>query len=158
MGIEVSGISPHQSAKGRELCLQFSGHRCGVVFIDQLIDPDPLAMPVSPLPQIEVQADTQFRVSSSVGSSLRCARPAHHEAGAGYDATLVRVDDATVCTRTLAEVIGVDDQLFFADHGLESQILEQLRSDFRSGEILFRDGSRGLAMPSIVAIDSLNGS
>ena len=107
--------------------------------------------------QIEVQADTQFRVGSSVGSGLRCARPAHHEAGAGHYATLTRLDDATVCTGTLAEVIGVDDQLFFADHGLESHILEQLRSDFRSGEILFRDGSRRLAMPSIVAIDSLNG-
>src|SRR5437762_9901682 len=48
--------------------------------------------------------------------SLGSSRPAHHQAGAGHDAALVRGDDAAVDAGAETEVIGVYNQVLGRGH------------------------------------------
>src|SRR5712692_4369699 len=94
-------------------------------------------------------------VFSAVGRSLRCGRPAHHQAGAGYNALFVRFDDTPIYTEALAKVVSIDDEESLICHESHSQIVEELCQYSLRPEVFFCDRPSRAAMPLVVGIDGV---
>src|SRR5579859_6066366 len=66
---------------------------------------------VYPLAQIEVEPQTEDRMTARVMGRRNHGRPTHHQARAGHDSLLTRLDDALVHAIAQAEIVGIDDQI-----------------------------------------------
>src|SRR4051794_34532842 len=78
---------------------------------DYLMKGHPLPLTVGPFPEVHVKADTELRMFSGIVGGGFCARPAHHEAGAGDDAVFESFYDPLVDSVALTKIISVHDQV-----------------------------------------------
>ena len=107
--VDVRRIAAHQPAKGLELAMKLRADGRHVVLLDDLVDARPVVVAPGPFAQVEMQADAEHRMGTRISGSLGGGGPAHHQARAGYDAALVRFDDAAIHALALTEIVGVDD-------------------------------------------------
>ena len=110
VGIEVSRIPIEEPAERGELAVHFLVNRNAIVQRDHLINRSPAFLLVGVFTKIDVQADAQVGMRAGQASCRGGRRPADHQAGAGHDAALVRLDDTTVHTWTLAEIVRINNQ------------------------------------------------
>ena len=103
--VHVCGVASYEAAKPVELAADLRGAGA----------PAP-RHPCSRSRQLDVQAHAQLGMCARVGGRLLGARPIDHQAGAGDDAPLVRLDDPAVDARAEAEVVGVDDHVLRGLH------------------------------------------
>src|SRR5579875_3740903 len=111
MRIQMRWLLAGQFAKCGELAVNFVSHGAGVVGGDHGVTLNPLAVFKNPFAQVEVQAEAEARVMLRIGSGFSGGGWAHHQAGAGHDASFGAFNDATVHTVAKAEIIGVDNQV-----------------------------------------------
>lgn len=111
VGIEVSWLPTHEAPKVDELAGDFAGNSMFVVDWNNLVERTPRALAEDPFAQIHVDPNRQAWVRPSVRGSWLDRRPAHHQARAGHDATLVRSYDALVYATAKPKIVGVDDQV-----------------------------------------------
>src|SRR2546425_3881378 len=110
MGVDVRGLASHELGEGLELVVDFVGDPSGLVHRHDFVERHPGAIAIRPLAQVHVEPYAQPTAAPRIPRGFVSRRPPDHEARAGDDAALVRLDDAPVHTEALAEVIGIDDQ------------------------------------------------
>src|SRR5579875_190544 len=123
--VEMVRLSADQETKRGELPRYLALYRPGVIQWNLLVQGYPFTIPVCPFTEVYVQAEAQFWLPASVGSSLFCSYAVDHQAGARHDAILEGLDDATVHASAEPEIIGVDNQVTpgFSFHRLKPQVI-----------------------------------
>src|SRR5260370_8482883 len=96
-------------------------------------------------------------VSSELRSFAGCWPP-YHQAGAGYDAVLIGMDDSTIHRRTLAEIIGIHNQVSLSGHVSQPQIVQQFCQYGLGLEIFFGDIFGSAAVSFVIAFDRFESS
>src|SRR5205823_3700628 len=116
--IDVRRLPANQHSEAGDLLGYFLGDRHLIVHRDDRVPwlPRPRVRTVPPLAQIDVESEAKVWMRTRVCGGFEGRGPAHHHAGAGYHATFECLDDATIYSGTLPEVVGVDDELFQPSH------------------------------------------
>ena len=110
VGVQVSGVTTEEPAENLQLGPALGLDRGLVLGRAALIGHHPFAFLVVPPTEVDVEADGQRGMIAGVAGGLGARALAHHQTGAGHDASLVGRGDAGVGGLGEAEVIGVDDQ------------------------------------------------
>jgi hypothetical protein len=111
MGIEMSRVGTQQPAKFLELAAHFGFHGGSVAAIHNFVLRNPNAIAKFPLAKIEMQTNTERRTTSrEFDSMFRCELP-DHQAGAGYNPVLMRVQNPTINALRSAKIVGIHNQI-----------------------------------------------
>src|SRR5215471_4475790 len=155
MRIDMRRRAPNKVTESVHLPRDLSGYGVRVVFIDDLIETNPIAVSERPLAKIEVQAGAQACVRSRI---LRCCwrgGPSHHKACTGENALLMRLYDAIVHAGTLPEIVGVDDNESHRRLVMSGnpKVPKQLAQNCFSAEVFLRDSVRRVGMLRVIGLD-----
>src|SRR5438093_4657459 len=126
VGIDVRWIPSHQPSESRKLPGRLIFNGFDIIHRNYFIHWHPSLIAVAPLAEINVDTEAEFWVLSAVCGSVNSGGPAHHQACAGYDTMFMRLEDAPVHARALAEIVCVDYQIFFRSHSLTPPMADHL--------------------------------
>src|SRR6266478_415070 len=102
-----------------------------------------------------MQSQAKTRTVSSMLSGFDGCRPPYHQAGAGHDAVIMRMDDAAIHGGAAAEIIGIYNQVPIGRHVSRSQIVQQFFQHRLGLEVFFRNISGSTAVSLVITLDRL---
>src|SRR6266446_3035428 len=138
VGVDMSRIFAGKETERGELAIYLVFYGPGVIQRNLLIQGYPFSVAVCPFTKVQVQAETQFLMPSSVSSGLCGPYPVDHQAGTRHDAMLECLNDTPVHTKAQTKIVGIDDQITFHFSNLlllrpdECEALAAIERRFRS--------------------------
>src|SRR5579871_78274 len=151
-------IPPDQATKGGKLAKHLVGHRREIVGRSHLVHRYPGLVTANPFAKIQMKPETEARICSAVLGRLGGGRPPYHQAGTGYDARFVGLDDAAVDAQALTKVVRIDNQEFASGHRSNPQVVEELRQHGLRFEKLLCNVPCSTAMPRVIRVNPIEGS